>query len=214
MAPARPRILAQIVLGVNALCIAAGALAQDKSQDPARDPAQAEAKTGLNYTVRIDAPRNLRELLENNLDLMRWRGNARMDLEQLQRLVRVAPEQVKTLIATEGYYTPQVSAGLDTSGATPVARVIVEPGQPVNVTDVDIELRGFAAADKGTGSTTAPLDAAALRTTWTLPVHWPRTSPRTRRAIRPRPKRKPASTTPCGSMPRATCANCWKTIST
>ena len=171
MAPARPRILAQIVLGVNALCIAAGALAQDKSQDPARDPAQAEAKTGLNYTVRIDAPRNLRELLENNLDLMRWRGNARMDLEQLQRLVRVAPEQVKTLIATEGYYTPQVSAGLDTSGATPVARVIVEPGQPVNVTDVDIELRGFAAADKGaSGNATAPMDAAALRTTWTLPV--------------------------------------------
>jgi translocation and assembly module TamA len=171
MAPARPRILAQIVLGVNALCFAAGALAQDKSQDPARDPAQAEAKTGLDYTVRIDAPRNLRELLENNLDLMRWRGNARMDLEQLQRLVRVAPEQVKTLIATEGYYTPQVSAGLDTSGSKPVARVIVEPGQPVNVTDVDIELRGFAAADKGSGSpTTAPLDAAALRTTWTLPV--------------------------------------------
>jgi translocation and assembly module TamA len=170
MAPARPRILAQIVLGVNALCIAAGALAQDKSQDPARDPAQAEAKTGLNYTVRIDAPRNLRELLENNLDLMRWRGNARMDLEQLQRLVRVAPEQVKTLIATEGYYTPQVSAGLDTSGRTPVVRVIVDTGPAVTVSDVDIELRGFA-ADKGTASNaTAPLDAAALRNTWTMPV--------------------------------------------
>jgi translocation and assembly module TamA len=170
MAPARPRILAQIVLGVNALCIAAGALAQDKSQDPARDPAQAEAKTGLNYTVRIDAPRNLRELLENNLDLMRWRGNARMDLEQLQRLVRVAPEQVKTLIATEGYYTPQVSAGLDTSGRAPVVRVIVDTGPAVTVSDVDIELRGFA-ADKGTASNaTAPLDAAALRNTWTMPV--------------------------------------------
>lgn len=167
MAPARPRILAQIVLGVNALCIAAGALAQDKSQDPARDPAQAEAKTGLNYTVRIDAPRALRELLENNLDLMRWRGNARMDLEQLQRLVRVAPEQVKTLIATEGYYTPQVSAGLDTSGATPVVRVIVETGPAVTVSDVDIELRGFAATDKGSA---APMDAAALRNRWTMPV--------------------------------------------
>jgi len=167
MAPARPRILAQIVLGVNALCIAAGALAQDKSQDPARDPAQAEAKTGLNYTVRIDAPRALRELLENNLDLMRWRGNARMDLEQLQRLVRVAPEQVKTLIATEGYYMPQVSAGLDTSGATPVVRVLVETGPAVTVSDVDIELRGFAAADKGSA---APMDAAALRERWAMPV--------------------------------------------
>jgi translocation and assembly module TamA len=170
MAPARPRILAQIVLGVNALCIAAGALAQEAvtnpAQDPVRDPAQAEAKTGLHYNVRIDAPRNLRELLENNLDLMRWRGNARMDIEQLQRLVRLAPEQVKTLIATEGYYTPQVSAGLDTSGATPVVRVIVETGPAVEVGDVDIELRGFASVDKGTA---APLDAAALRQRWTLP---------------------------------------------
>jgi translocation and assembly module TamA len=158
MAPARPRILAQIVLGVNALCLVPGALAQDEAKDA--------AKTGLNYQVRIDAPRNLRGLLEDNLDLMRWRGNARMDLEQLQRLVRVAPEQVKTLIATEGYYTPKVSSDLDTSGSTPVARVIVEPGQPTVVGDVDIELRGFAAADKG-GTT---FDATTLRNRWTLGV--------------------------------------------
>jgi len=171
MAPARPRILAQIVLAVNALCLGAGALAQTPAQDPARDPAQAEAKTGLDYDVRIDAPRNLRELLENNLDLMRWRGNARMDLEQLQRLVRVAPEQVKTLIATEGYYSPQVSAGLDTSRSRPVVRVIVEPGQAVTVGDVDIELRGFAAAGTDTDkANAAPMDAAALRNRWTLPV--------------------------------------------
>jgi translocation and assembly module TamA len=182
-APARSRILAQIVLGVNALCCAAGALAQDAASapvqdpvqapapEPLRDPVQDEPKTGLDYTVRIDAPRNLRELLENNLDLMRWRGNARMDLEQLQRLVRVAPEQVKTLIATEGYYTPQVSAGLDSAGAKPVVRVIVEPGPAVTVGDVDIELRGFAAVDKGASNETAtPLDAAALRSRWTMPV--------------------------------------------
>jgi translocation and assembly module TamA len=161
MAPARPRILAQIVLGVNALCFASGALAQEEARDT--------AKTGLNYEVRIDAPRNLRGLLEDNLDLMRWRGNARMDLEQLQRLVRVAPEQVKTLIATEGYYTPQVSTELDTSGSKPVARVIVEPGQPVVVGDVDIELRGFA-ADQGAGKGGTTFDAAALRNRWTLGV--------------------------------------------
>jgi len=208
-APARPRILAQIVLGVNALCMAAGAHAQDPvpaqttapTQDaapmPANPPVQdsvpaqnaatapatapdaaaqlpavpeppplEQAPGGLKYNVRIDAPRDLRELLENNLDLYRWRGNARMDLQQLQRLVRVAPEQVKTLIATEGYYTPKVSAGLDTSGATPVARIIVDVGQPVTVGDVDIELRGFAPSDKDA----APMDAAALRRTWTLPV--------------------------------------------
>ena len=59
----------------------------------------------------------LDDLLEDNLDLVRWRGNPRLDLEQLQRLVKDAPEQARTLIATEGYYSPKVSAGLDTSGA-------------------------------------------------------------------------------------------------
>jgi translocation and assembly module TamA len=162
MAPARPRILAQIVLGVNALCLASGAYAQEAAQDATGDA----AKTGLDYEVRIDAPRNLRGLLEDNLDLMRWRGHARMDLEQLQRLVRLAPEQIKPLVATEGYYSPQVSSTLDTSGAKPVARVSVEPGQPVVVGNVDIELRGFALAEQGA----TKIDAAALRNRWTLGV--------------------------------------------
>ncbi|WP_020654561.1 autotransporter assembly complex protein TamA [Massilia niastensis] len=121
---------------------------------------------GVDYQVRIDAPRQLEELLEDNLDLIRWRGNSRVDMEQLQRLVKEAPEQVKTLVATEGYYSPRVSAGLDTSGSRPVARVIVDPGQPVLVGDVDLVLRGFAPFDKGG----APFDANALRTRWTLPV--------------------------------------------
>jgi len=172
--PARPRILAQIVLGVNALCLIPVAAAQETQ--PAPEQVQQEQKEpapplpmeapsrAIDYDVRIESPRNLRELIQDNLDLMRWRGNPRLDIEQLQRLVRVAPEQVKTLIATEGYYTPTVTATLDTAGAKPVARIVVEPGQPVVVGDVDIELRGFVPGDKGS----APVDAAALRQGWTL----------------------------------------------
>jgi translocation and assembly module TamA len=121
---------------------------------------------GLNYEVEVKAPRPLKEMLEQNLDLMRWRGHVGLDLSQLQHLVKIAPEQVKTLVATEGYYTPTVSAGLDTSGPTPVARVIVEPGQPVMVGEVDIELQGFVPLDKSS----APFDAAALRSRWTMPA--------------------------------------------
>jgi translocation and assembly module TamA len=190
-AQARSRILAQIVLAVNALCASVGVAAQSSSQvqdqvpaptttqnqtqkdlqEQERAPAaplpvEAPEQHAVKYEVRIDAPRALRELLENNLDLMRWRGNPRVDIEQLQRLVRTAPEEAKTLVATEGYYTPKISSGLDTSGGTPVARVIVDPGQPVTVGDVDLELRGFVPFDKNS----APFDAAALRRRWTLPV--------------------------------------------
>ncbi|MFC5513465.1 autotransporter assembly complex family protein [Massilia jejuensis] len=128
--------------------------------------AQAAFAQGINYTVRIDAPGKLDDLLEDNLDLLRWRGNPRVDLEQLQRLVKAAPEEAKTLIATEGYYSPKITAGLDTSGATPVARIVVDPGQPVLVSDLDLVLQGFVPFEQGG----APFDAAALRNRWSLPV--------------------------------------------
>ncbi|HZV64757.1 MAG TPA: autotransporter assembly complex family protein [Telluria sp.] len=144
-----PRILAQIALAVFTLL-----------------PAAALAQQGVSYTVRIDAPAPLDELLRNNLDLVRWRGNPRLDRDQLQRLVKAAPEQVKTLVATEGYYAPRVTASLDTGGAEPVARVVVDPGRPVLVGDVDLVLRGFEPLTPGTQA----FDAAALRQHWSLPA--------------------------------------------
>jgi translocation and assembly module TamA len=144
---------AQLVLALCAILMATLAFAQGNVR-------------GGNYNVRIDAPAPLKTLLEQNLDLMRWRGHAGLDLSQLQRLVKVAPEQVKTLVATEGYYSPTVSASLETGGARPVAHVIVDPGPPTLVGDVDIELQGFVPFDKGS----APIDTALLRSHWSLPV--------------------------------------------
>ena len=148
-APRRPRILAQIGLTVFTVLAAAAASAQ-----------------GVRYTVKIEAPSQIEELLENNLDLVHWRDNPRLDRDQLQRLVKNTADQVRTLVATEGYYSPVVSTGLDTSGAEPVARVIVDPGQPVLVGDVDLVLRGFEPLSPAG----VKFDAESLRRTWSLPV--------------------------------------------
>ena len=118
----------------------------------------AQAEAGLKYEVRIDAPGEIRELLEQNLDLVRFRGNDRMDREQLQRLVRVAPEQIRTLVATDGYYSPQVSAQLDRETGTPLVMVKVTPGEPVRVGEIDLQLQGPAAAS----------DQQALKAAWPL----------------------------------------------
>jgi translocation and assembly module TamA len=163
--PPRPRILAQLmpkVLGPVTLLLASGSILVAPSYGYAAEAAREAVK----YTVRIDAPEALETLLENNLDLVRYRDNPRTDREQLQRLVRGAPEQVKTLIATAGYYTPQVSARLDTSSATPAVIVTVEPGEPVLVGSVDLELQGFKPMP---ASSTGPaFDADALKASWTL----------------------------------------------
>jgi translocation and assembly module TamA len=149
----RTRILAQSapkVIG-HLLLVLAALLA------PAVAGAQAIA-----YSVALEAPKPLAELLENNLDLMRWRGNPQLDMDQLQRLLRAAPEQVRALVATEGYYSPEVSASLDTSGAQAVAHIVVRPGEPVRVGALDLVFKGF-------GATGAPYDTGALRSGWSLP---------------------------------------------
>lgn len=142
------RILAQITMAVAGLMVTAAAFAQP-----------------VDYSVDIDAPRQLDDLLRDNLDLVRWRGNARVDREQLVRLVRAAPEQARTLVETEGYYSAKVEAQLDDSGSQPVARVTVVPGEPVRVGDIDLELRGFA----GAGADGKPFDPDVLRFGWSMP---------------------------------------------
>ncbi len=147
-APWQSRILAQIAITVFTLLAGAAASAQ-----------------GVQYRVAIDAPRPIEKLLEDNLDLLRWQDNPRLDLEQLQRLVKATPEQAKVLIATEGYYSPRVTAGLDTGGGTPVARILVELGEPVQVGDVELVLKGF---DPVGGA--KPFNGADLRQRWSMPV--------------------------------------------
>jgi translocation and assembly module TamA len=145
----RSRILAQSAVKVIASVFLALATATSAAQ-------------GIAYQVVLDAPQALADMLENNLDLTRFRGNSRLDLDQLQRLVKAAPEQARTLVATEGYYEPVISAVLDTSGAQPVARLKVEPGQPVRVGSVDLVLQGFAASGD-------PFNSAILKERWSLP---------------------------------------------
>ncbi|MET0264768.1 MAG: autotransporter assembly complex family protein [Duganella sp.] len=144
--------------------------AQAQPSQPAQDedstaPATA-APQAIQYNVRIEAPDDIEELLKDNLDLERFRGNPRMTRGQLFRLVRAAPEQIRTLVATSGYYTPEVSVELDRAATPPVVQIKVAPGEPVRVGEIDLVLEGFTPnpgqpADQ-------QFDAAALKASWTL----------------------------------------------
>jgi translocation and assembly module TamA len=117
---------------------------------------------GLDYRVQIHAPGKLDKLLDENLDLVRFRGNPRTDRDQLQRLVRAAPEQIRTLVATEGFYTPVVNVTMS-DAATPVVTVEVQPGAPTLVGEVAIDLEGFES------TAASPFDKEALKGGWLLP---------------------------------------------
>lgn len=123
--------------------------------------AQAQAFT---YRVEISVPRSLLALLEDNLDIYKWRHNPEMNLDFLHRLHERTPGEIRTLLATEGYFSPKISGSLTESEGVWVAHYDVEPGEPVRVGRVDIKFEG----DIASGTEEAQAQATALKERWQL----------------------------------------------
>jgi translocation and assembly module TamA len=92
--------------------------------DPATTPTAAEPaeapQPGVRWLLDIDAPDELSELLGNHLDLARFQkaeGEAAITRSELERLVAAAPQQVRELLETEGWFSPRVSVRLADGGA-------------------------------------------------------------------------------------------------
>ena len=122
------------------------------------------AEATLAYDIRLDVPAQQRKLLESNLDLYRWRGSERLDQAQLRRLVNQAPEQIRTLLSTEGFYTPQVQARLLDQSLPWRVELEVAPGEPARVKALDLDVHG-AFAD---GSEASRQRLERMRLDWSL----------------------------------------------
>lgn len=122
-------------------------------------PAQAR------YTIELEVAFAQRELLEKHLELYRWQSNEQMDEGQLRRLARQAPDQIRELLATEGYYTPRITVDVQAGRPLPTVKLVVEPGEPVRVAEVSLRVSG--AFDDGSAANAARL--ARMRADWALP---------------------------------------------
>ena len=120
------------------------------------------------YDVVVDAPGDLKALVQGNLSLIRWRDadgrRGRIDADQLRRLFDQGKDEVVRLIATEGYYTPTVDADLEQDGDRWTARYRIAPGPATTVESVDLQFVGpiVQALAKD------PPDRQALKDGWQL----------------------------------------------
>jgi len=105
------------------------------------------AAAKLDYRVEIDAPRELKDVLQKGLNIVRWRTDPEMDEERLRRLVDEAIRESREAAATDGYFSAHVQAQIDSSGEPWVVRLRVEPGERTRVSDVDIRFSGPASTD-------------------------------------------------------------------
>ncbi len=120
------------------------------------------------YDVVVDAPGNLKSLVESNLSLIRWRDadgrRGRIDADQLRRLFNQGKDEIQRLIATEGYYAPTVDAHLEQNGDRWTARYRIQPNAVTTVATVDLQFVGPITQ----APAQQPPDLQALRDGWTL----------------------------------------------
>lgn len=117
-------------------------VAADVTAAPTPGASAAPAEKPL-YQVELDVPKDLQPLLSNNLDLLRWRDFPGLQRDQIERLADDAPAQVQRLLATQGYFSPQIQVRVDCPDGGPITVALhVTPGEPTLVQSVDLQVDG------------------------------------------------------------------------
>ncbi len=114
-----------------------------------------------NIRVEIIGADTLAPLLQQHLTITRLAREGSARPEEWQRLLRVTPGQIAELLATEGFFSPQISSDLVEVDGVQVARFRIQPGEPVRVAEVRIDFSGVLAMEDRER-------AAALRAAWGL----------------------------------------------
>lgn len=96
------------------------------------------------YAVNISAPEPLDELLEQFLDLSRYKERQDLNEDQFNYMVATAEEQVAELAATEGYFSTRTTINVEQVEGRRVVNINVEPGPRTRISKVDLVVQGPA----------------------------------------------------------------------
>jgi translocation and assembly module TamA len=98
---------------------------------------------GVPLTVNLNGlDQKLHDHVLAYLDIAREQDNRDVSLARLQRLHQRATQQIQTALKVYGYYQPHIQAELRQEGETWVATYTVQPGKPIRVSSVEVQLSG------------------------------------------------------------------------
>ena len=119
------------------------------------------------FDVSIRAPAEIQELLERHLELQRYRAVTDLDEAELERLVVLAERNVRNLVGTLGFFSPDIritrEGGLN---ERPVIAVAVDPGQATTIGAVAMTFAGDIANSPDNDARVQRLD---IERDWRLP---------------------------------------------
>ncbi|MCW5634778.1 MAG: BamA/TamA family outer membrane protein [Rubrivivax sp.] len=139
-------------------------------------PGEAALATGtLGVAVEIDAPEDLRALLERHLDVIRLGRLAREEVDEAEwsRLIDAAPAQARELLQTEGYFNARVVLQRQprrTAGAPDRVRMSVQTGPRARISRVTYEFEGDLERAAADGDNYATKVRDELRAGWAMPA--------------------------------------------
>ena len=103
------------------------------------------------FTLEVDAPKQVRALLEQHLELKRFRHQPDLQRRELTRLLGATDANVRELIGTLGYFSPTVTVELtDTPEEEAPRKVVVkvDPGPPTIIEKSEVRFASINASDE------------------------------------------------------------------
>ena len=94
------------------------------------------------YDVDIDAPRSIKKLLTEHLDISRFAKRDDINDDQFNFIVSATPQQVRDLTATDGYFSPVVRTDVRTVKGKKDVKVSVDPGPRTTISSVALTFKG------------------------------------------------------------------------
>ena len=120
------------------------------------------------FDIAVRAPAEVRELLEKHLELQRYRAVTDLDEAELARLIVLAERNVRNLVGTLGYFSPDIRITREGGvNERPVIVVAVDPGQATNIGPVALTFAGDIA---GSPDTDAMAQRTEIERDWRLPT--------------------------------------------
>ncbi|RFO98578.1 outer membrane protein assembly factor [Rhodoferax lacus] len=125
-------------------------------QAPATAPAVGSGSaSAVGFTLQIQAPDDIRNLLQRHLELQRYQVLVDLSDAEIQSLLASAEQDATDLLATLGYFSPEIHITLQRPGATAgstasagkVVQIEVLPGTQTRVGAVHLVLEGAVAED-------------------------------------------------------------------
>ena len=85
----------------------------------------------------------LRDLIDRHVGLQRYRALTDLDESELARLIVLAERDVRNLVGTLGYFSPDIAITREIApGQRPVVVIAIKPNDLTRITDVNISFEG------------------------------------------------------------------------